>query len=124
MLTWEDGDPTTNAFQYIEAEELLDAPRVQYLSPQFVDMLCLAEGTYAEAGLTAENWKAFTLVFAGRVDEILTGAIKAVDEEIRMLTGAGLSPAVVLTDPPRNSTIPSGNSDWHVRLQIKFARFL
>lgn len=43
-LTWEAGDPTSNAFSSIEHEDLIDAPHVQYLSQQFVDQLCSAEG--------------------------------------------------------------------------------
>jgi chromosome segregation ATPase len=43
-LTWEAGDPTYNELQYVEMEEIFDAPRVQYLSQQFVDTLCSAEG--------------------------------------------------------------------------------
>jgi len=43
-LTWESGDTTSNAFAAIEHEDLIDAPQVQYLSQQFVDQLCSAEG--------------------------------------------------------------------------------
>jgi energy-coupling factor transporter ATP-binding protein EcfA2 len=43
-LAWESGDETSNAFSSIEHEELIDAPHVQYLSQQFVDQLCSAEG--------------------------------------------------------------------------------
>ena len=43
-LKWESGDETSNAFSAIEHEELIDAPHVQYLSQQFVDQLCSAEG--------------------------------------------------------------------------------
>jgi hypothetical protein len=60
--------------------------------------------SYAEAGLSAENWKSFTLVFAGKVDEILAAAIRSVDEDIRKLTGSELSPAAVLTDPPSTTS--------------------
>lgn len=42
-LSWEAGDPTENAVATIEAEELLDAPHVQYLSQQFVEQLCSSE---------------------------------------------------------------------------------
>lgn len=44
QLSWEDGDPTSNELQHVELEELFDSPRVQYLSQQFVDRLCSAEG--------------------------------------------------------------------------------
>jgi hypothetical protein len=44
VLTWEAGDPTSNEFRHAEIEELLDSSRVRYLSQQFVDTLCSAEG--------------------------------------------------------------------------------
>jgi len=47
-LTWEDGDPTSNALGHVEMEDFLDSPRVQYLSQQFVDSLCSAEGVTDE----------------------------------------------------------------------------
>jgi hypothetical protein len=47
-LTWEDGNESANEFQSVEIEELFDAPRVQYLSQQFVDTLCSAEGVTDE----------------------------------------------------------------------------
>jgi len=47
-LVWEDGDPTSNALRHVEMEEILDSPRVQYLSQQFVDRLCSAEGVTDE----------------------------------------------------------------------------
>jgi AAA domain, putative AbiEii toxin, Type IV TA system len=43
-LGWESGDLTSNAFAGLAAEDLIDAPHVQYLSQQFVDQLCSAEG--------------------------------------------------------------------------------
>lgn len=43
-LRWESGDETSNDFAGLEAENLIDAPHVQYLSQQFVDQLCSAEG--------------------------------------------------------------------------------
>lgn len=43
-LLWESGDKTGNAFVDIDSEDLVDAPHVQYLSQQFVDQLCSAEG--------------------------------------------------------------------------------
>lgn len=43
-LVWESGDTTGNTFSWIDAEELVDAPHVQYLSQQFVDQLCSSEG--------------------------------------------------------------------------------
>jgi hypothetical protein len=47
-LTWEDGGTTSNALRSIDIEELLDSPHVQYLSQQFVDQLCSAEGVTDE----------------------------------------------------------------------------
>ncbi|WP_133610919.1 TrlF family AAA-like ATPase [Aquabacterium commune] len=44
QLLWESGDMTSNSFSGVEAEDLVDAPQVQYLSQQFVDQLCSAEG--------------------------------------------------------------------------------
>lgn len=43
-LTWENGEITGNDLKHTDLEELLDTPRVQYLSQQFVDDLCSAEG--------------------------------------------------------------------------------
>ena len=43
-VSWEAGDDTRNEVAAIEAEELLDAPHVQYLSQQFVEQLCSSEG--------------------------------------------------------------------------------
>lgn len=43
-LRWEFGDETFNTFAGLDAEDLIDAPHVQYLSQQFVDQLCSAEG--------------------------------------------------------------------------------
>jgi predicted ATPase len=47
-IVWEEGDPTSNRLQHIEIEEFLESPRVQYLSQQFVDALCSAEGVTDE----------------------------------------------------------------------------
>lgn len=47
-LAWEDGDPTSNELRHVEIEDILDTPRVQYLSQQFVDSLCSAEGVTDE----------------------------------------------------------------------------
>ena len=47
-LAWEDGDSTANELQHVEAEDFFDSPRVQYLSQQFVDTLCSAEGVTDE----------------------------------------------------------------------------
>lgn len=43
-LLWESLDKTGNTFSWVDAEDLVDAPHVQYLSQQFVDQLCSSEG--------------------------------------------------------------------------------
>ncbi|WP_239236837.1 TrlF family AAA-like ATPase [Candidatus Nitrotoga sp. BS] len=43
-LSWEHGEITGNDLKQIDVEDLLDTPRVQYLSQQFVENLCSAEG--------------------------------------------------------------------------------
>jgi hypothetical protein len=65
--------------------------------------------TYSEAGLTAENWKAFLLSFSGDVDNILTTAIKAIDDHIRTLSGSALTALPVSAEPPATtSLLPAG----------------
>lgn len=44
QLLWESGETTANDLTQTDLEGLLDTPRVQYLSQQFVDKLCSAEG--------------------------------------------------------------------------------
>jgi energy-coupling factor transporter ATP-binding protein EcfA2 len=43
-LTWESGETTTIPLRDVAVDELIDSPRVQYLSQQFVEQLCSAEG--------------------------------------------------------------------------------
>ncbi len=43
-VTWEAGEDTENSVAAVDAEDLLDAPHVQYLSQQFVEQLCSSEG--------------------------------------------------------------------------------
>ena len=43
-LTWKDGGQTTAALRDLEFEGVLEGPRVQYLSQQFVEQLCSADG--------------------------------------------------------------------------------
>jgi len=43
-LTWESGDTSSIQLQNVAIDELIDSPRVQYLSQQFVEQLCSAEG--------------------------------------------------------------------------------
>lgn len=45
---WEAGDPTSGRLEPTEVMEREELPRVQYLSQQFVDMLCSAEGVTDE----------------------------------------------------------------------------
>ena len=47
-LTWEDGASTSNELHQVELGDLLESSRVQYLSQQFVDRLCSAEGVTDE----------------------------------------------------------------------------
>lgn len=44
QVTWEAGEATENAVSAVDAEDLFDAPHVQYLSQQFVEQLCSSEG--------------------------------------------------------------------------------
>ncbi len=43
-VIWEGGGDTENNIAAVDAEDLLDAPHVQYLSQQFVERLCSSEG--------------------------------------------------------------------------------
>ncbi|MBC7948990.1 MAG: AAA family ATPase [Chitinophagaceae bacterium] len=43
-LTWTNGESTYNWLRSVTMEDILDSPRVQYLSQQFVEDLCSAEG--------------------------------------------------------------------------------
>lgn len=43
-LLWENNEVTGNELKDTELEDLIDTPRVQYLSQQFVDDLCSSEG--------------------------------------------------------------------------------
>lgn len=43
-LRWNSGEETANRLTKSQMEELLDYPHVQYMSQQFVDQLCSAEG--------------------------------------------------------------------------------
>jgi len=43
-LTWESGEATSISLRDVAVDELIDSPRVQYLSQQFVEQLCSAEG--------------------------------------------------------------------------------
>lgn len=43
-IDWESGEVTGNELCHADIEDLLDTPRVQYLSQQFVDDLCSSDG--------------------------------------------------------------------------------
>ena len=43
-LTWKDGGQTTAALRNLEFEGVLEGPRIRYLSQQFVEQLCSADG--------------------------------------------------------------------------------
>nr|WP_217483108.1 AAA family ATPase [Burkholderia lata] len=43
-LHWASGEQTRNALTSVDSEDVLDRPHVQYMSQQFVDLLCSAEG--------------------------------------------------------------------------------
>jgi hypothetical protein len=43
-LDWKNGTSTSNELKHVELEDILDYAKVQYLSQQFVDQLCSAEG--------------------------------------------------------------------------------
>lgn len=43
-LEWASGDNTSNGLAMTDMEDLLDHPHVQYMSQQFVDQLCSADG--------------------------------------------------------------------------------
>lgn len=47
-LSWLDGGSTSNSLSMTDFEELFDVARVQYLSQQFVDRLCAADGVTSE----------------------------------------------------------------------------
>jgi hypothetical protein len=51
-LTWESGESTSIPLRRVETDDVLDSPHVQYLSQQFVEQLCSAEGLEDE--LTTE----------------------------------------------------------------------
>ena len=50
-LSWKDGNKTSHLLNSVDCESLSDSPKVQYLSQQFVEHLCSADGA-TEALLT------------------------------------------------------------------------
>ena len=54
-LTWGSADITSGVLQDAEIEDVFESPRVQYLSQQFVDMLCSSEGLTDELLLEIER---------------------------------------------------------------------
>ena len=63
-MTWEAGDPTSNELRHVEIEDFFNSPRVQYLSQQFVDSLCSAEGVTDELLAEVER-----VIFQAHPDE-------------------------------------------------------
>ncbi|GJH28791.1 hypothetical protein [Caballeronia novacaledonica] len=43
-LEWGSGDNTSNGLTMTDMEDVLDHPHIQYMSQQFVDQLCSADG--------------------------------------------------------------------------------
>ena len=64
--------------------------------------------THSEAGLSAENWKAFALDFVGGVDGILAEGIKTIEGRIRGLTGPTPGEAVADASTLTTSLLPDG----------------
>jgi AAA domain, putative AbiEii toxin, Type IV TA system len=48
VLDWADGSQTQNDLASVDTENMLDSPRVQYLSQQFVEQLCASDGASDE----------------------------------------------------------------------------
>ncbi|MEW8347812.1 MAG: TrlF family AAA-like ATPase [Candidatus Thiodiazotropha taylori] len=82
VLHWRDGSHTNNEIDTIDLEDIFDTPRVQYLSQQFVEQLCSAEGAtddliaeierviftshHKEERLGAENFRELLALTAAR----------------------------------------------------------
>jgi hypothetical protein len=65
---------------------------------------------HAEAGLSADAWKAFLLDFAGNVDGILSDAMAAAEKQLRILSGPADGEATTARDaePSERSLLPDG----------------
>jgi len=68
-LMWESGDATSIRLGYADDDNFLNAPRVQYLSQQFVEQLCSAEGLEDELMAEIER-----VIFQSRSIEDQLGA--------------------------------------------------
>lgn len=68
-ITWADGSLTGNALAHVDHEDLVDEPRVRYLSQQFVETLCSASGATDE--LVAEIER---VIFSSHTQEARKGA--------------------------------------------------
>ena len=67
---------------------------------------------HAQASLTAEQWKAFRLVFAEDVDSILAEEVKAADGLIKLLSGPGKNEAEFEPKvPPAATALIPANAD-------------
>jgi energy-coupling factor transporter ATP-binding protein EcfA2 len=103
-LTWEAGEPTSLGLDHIDFGDLVDAPRVLYLSQHFVEQLCSAEGIEDELlreiervvfqahpledRMGATSFKELLELRAGRArlarkrqQDALTGASEAINSE-------------------------------------------
>lgn len=63
-LVWRDGEETSNQLRNVDFEEILADPHVQYLSQQFVETLCSADGPTDELASEIER-----VVFAAHSPE-------------------------------------------------------
>ncbi|MDD8027168.1 MAG: AAA family ATPase [Acidobacteriota bacterium] len=68
-LTWEDGEPTSILLRNSDLEESSHSPQIQYLSQQFVDTLCSAEGVTDELLTEIER-----VIFQSHPSEVRLGA--------------------------------------------------
>lgn len=92
-LSWESGDDTENQVAAVEAEELFDAPHVQYLSQQFVEQLCSSEGL--DDALVAEIQR---VIFQAHAEADRLGA-----EDFSALLSQRLEPAREARDRQRQA---------------------
>ncbi len=62
-------------------------------------MLVSLKESYEEAGLLAEQWEPFRLVFKGDVEAVLTARTEAIAKEVSLLSDGGTVPADISKDP-------------------------
>jgi energy-coupling factor transporter ATP-binding protein EcfA2 len=55
---------------------------------------------FSEAGLSTEDWQGFRMVFAGDVDSVVTGAIRALDQEIQFAIAGDPAKAIDVKTAP------------------------